>query len=433
LATVANKVKLLNADQIREYVNANGSDAMKKLLGTANTDWQDVIYGNAFTTDNNVNIASKAGDMPYRISAGYMNQDGVLKNDNLKRTTAALALTPKFLDNHLSLDVNVRGTWSKSKFATQDAIGTAIQFDPTQPVYVEDKNSFGGYYEWIQGGKPNPNAPRNPLALLDLRKDNGDVFRSIGNAKVDYSFHFLPELHANLNVGYDLARSKGNTFTPAVAARNFNEGGERTQYKTDINNKTLEFYLKYDKELPSIKSTIDATLGYGYYKNSSKVYNFNRTNAEGDKILNEPTRPFDKPENLLISYYGRLIYTYDNRYVLSGTLRTDGSSRFSPDNRWGYFPSVGFTWRAKNEGFLKEIAAVSELKLRLSYGKTGQQDGIANYSYLPNYTISGNESMYRFGDEYYYLNSPVAFVKDIRWVNNTTNKTGVDFCVFDNN
>lgn len=426
LATVANKVKLLNADQIRDYVNANGSDAMKKLLGTANTDWQDVIYGNAFTTDNNVNIASKAGNMPYRVSAGYMNQDGVLKNDNLKRTTAALALTPKFLDNHLSLDVNVRGTWSKSKFATQDAIGTAIQFDPTHSVYVEDKNSFGGYYEWIQGGKPNPNAPRNPLALLDLRKDNGDVFRSIGNAKADYSFHFLPELHANLNVGYDLARSKGNTFTPAIAARNFNEGGERTEYKTDINNKTLEFYLKYDKELPAIKSNIDATVGYGYYKNSTKSYNFARTNEAGE-VLTSVNLPFDRPENLLISYYGRLIYTYDNRYVLSGTLRTDGSSRFSQDNRWGYFPSVGFTWRAKNESFLKDQQTISDLKLRLSYGKTGQQDGIANYSYMPNYTIGGDQSMYRFGNEYYYLYSPVVYDGDIRWESTSTYNAGIDF------
>ncbi|WP_282637147.1 SusC/RagA family TonB-linked outer membrane protein [Sphingobacterium thalpophilum] len=431
LATVANKVKLLNADQIREYVNSNGSDAMKELLGTANTDWQDVIYDNAFTTDNNINIASKAANMPYRVSVGYMNQDGVLKNDNLKRTTAALALTPKFLDNHLSLDVNVRGTWSKSKFATQDAIGSAIQFDPTQPVYVEDKNSFGGYYEWIQGGKPNPNAPRNPLALLELRKDKGDVFRSIGNAKLDYSFHFLPELHANLNVGYDLARSKGNTFTPAIAARNYNEGGERTEYKTDINNRMLEFYLKYDKELPSIKSTIDATLGYGYYKNSTKSYNFARTNEAGD-VLTSVNLPFDKPENLLISYYGRLIYTYDNRYVLSGTLRTDGSSRFSADNRWGYFPSVGFTWRAKNEGFLKDHSAVSDLKLRLSYGKTGQQDGIANYSYLPNYTIGGDQSMYRFGNEYYYLYSPVVYDSDIRWESTSTYNAGIDFGFYNN-
>ncbi|VTR44196.1 SusC/RagA family TonB-linked outer membrane protein [Sphingobacterium thalpophilum] len=431
LATVANKVKLLNADQIREYVNSNGSDAMKELLGTANTDWQDVIYDNAFTTDNNINIASKAANMPYRVSVGYMNQDGVLKNDNLKRTTAALALTPKFLDNHLSLDVNVRGTWSKSKFATQDAIGSAIQFDPTQPVYVEDKNSFGGYYEWIQGGKPNPNAPRNPLALLELRKDKGDVFRSIGNAKLDYSFHFLPELHANLNVGYDLARSKGNTFTPAIAARNYNEGGERTEYKTDINNRMLEFYLKYDKELPSIKSTIDATLGYGYYKNSTKSYNFARTNEAGD-VLTSVNLPFDKPENLLISYYGRLIYTYDNRYVLSGTLRTDGSSRFSADNRWGYFPSVGFTWRAKNEGFLKDHSAVSDLKLRLSYGKTGQQDGIANYSYLPNYTIGGDQSMYRFGNEYFYLYSPVVYDSDIRWESTSTYNAGIDFGFYNN-
>ncbi|PUV22644.1 SusC/RagA family TonB-linked outer membrane protein [Sphingobacterium athyrii] len=431
LATVAKKVDLLSADQIRDYVNANGTDAMKKLLGTANTDWQDVIYGNAFTTDNNINIASKVAKMPYRVSVGYMNQNGVLKNDNMKRTATSLALTPNFFDNHLKLEVNARATWSKSKFATQDAIGSAIQFDPTQPVYVDDKNSFGGYYEWIQGGKPNPNSPRNPLALLELRKDIGDVFRSTGNAKLDYSMHFLPELHANLNVSYDLARAKGNTLTPAIAARNFNEGGERTQYKSDINNKVLEFYLKYDKELPAIKSNIDATLGYGYYKNSTKSYNFDRTSEAGD-ILTSVNLPFDKPENLLISYYGRMIYSYDNRYVLSGTLRADGSSRFSPDNRWGYFPSVGFTWRAKNEGFLKDHNAISDLKLRLSYGKTGQQDGIANYSYMPNYTIGGDQSMYRFGNEYYYLYSPVVYDGDIRWESTTTYNAGIDFGFNDN-
>lgn len=431
LATVAKKVDLLSADQIRDYVNANGTDAMKKLLGTANTDWQDVIYGNAFTTDDNINIASKVAEMPYRVSVGYMNQDGVLKNDNMRRTATSLALTPNFFDKHLKVEVNARATWSKSKFATQDAIGSAIQFDPTQPVYVDDKNSFGGYYEWIQGGKPNPNSPRNPLALLELRKDIGDVFRSTGNAKLDYSMHFLPELHANLNVSYDLARAKGNTLTPAIAARNFNEGGERTQYKTDINNKVLEFYLKYDKELPTIKSNIDATLGYGYYKNSTKSYNFARTNEAGD-ILTSVNLPFDRPENLLISYYGRMIYTYDNRYILSGTLRADGSSRFSPDNRWGYFPSVGFTWRAKNEGFLKDHSVISDLKLRLSYGKTGQQDGIANYSYMPNYTISGDQSMYRFGNEYFYLYSPVVYDGDIRWESTTTYNAGIDFG-FNNN
>ncbi|MGE8243562.1 MAG: SusC/RagA family protein, partial [Sphingobacterium sp.] len=188
------------------------------------------------------------------------------------------------------------------------------------------------------------------------------------------------------------------------------------------------------KELSAIKSNIDATLGYGYYKNSSKVYNFNRTNAEGDKILNEPTRAFDKPENLLISYYGRLIYSFDNRYILSGTLRIDGSSRFDQQNNnaWGYFPSVGFTWRAKNESFLKQLDAVSDLKVRLSYGQTGQQDGIANYSYMPNYSISGNESMYRFGDTYYYLNSPLVYDRDIRWESTTTYNAGIDFGFQDN-
>lgn len=422
-ATIDRTVDLLDANQIRDYVNANGSDVMKALLGSENTDWQDAIYRNAFASDNNLSVASSVKNIPYRVSLGYLNQDGVLKNDNMQRTSAALSLNPKLLDNHLTIDLNVRGAWSKSKFATQDAIGAAIQFDPTQPIYSDQ---FGGYYEWANGTSPNPNAPRNPLALLDLRKDNGQVFRTFGNIQLDYSFHFLPKLHANLNLGYDKSRGEGNTFTPAIAARNFNEGGERIQYKNDIDNTMVEFYLKYANNFENIKSNIDATLGYGYYDNKTTVNNFDRVNEAGD-VLNAPVFPFDVPQNRLISYYGRLIYTYDSKYIVSATLRADGSSRFSPANRWGYFPSVAFTWKLKEEGFLQYSEALSDLKLRLSYGQTGQQDGIANYSYMPNYINSSNESMYRMGDEYYYLYSPVAYDENIRWESTTTSNIGVDY------
>ncbi|WP_239018544.1 SusC/RagA family TonB-linked outer membrane protein [Sphingobacterium corticibacterium] len=431
LAKVANKVDLLSADQIREYVNTEGNDAQRASLGDANTDWQDEIYREAFASDNNLSVAGAIQpNLPYRVSLGYLSQQGILKRDLLERTTAGINFAPKLFDNSLQIDINLKGSISNSQFANQDAIGAAIQFDPTKPVYTE--NRFGNYYEWTQYNNntqqddPNPNAPRNPVALIDLKDDNGKVARSFGNIQFDYALPFLPELHANLNLGYDVSRGQGSTSIPAYAASNINTLGEITRYKKEITNTVGEFYLNYIKDLTDIQSNINATAGYGYYDNRSKEYNFDRTSADGT-VLSTPTFPFDIPHNRLISYYGRLIYTYADKYIFSGTVRTDGSSRFSEENRWGVFPSVGATWRIKEESFLKDNNTISDLKLRLSYGVTGQQDGIANYSYLPNYVRSMNESLYQFGNTFYNMYTPVAYDKNIRWESTATYNGGIDY------
>jgi len=426
IAKVARTVDVLSADEIRDFVNANGSADQIALLGTANTNWQDEVYQQAFTTDNNLSIAGAYKKTPYRFSLGYLNQDGTVITDNLKRTSGALSITPKLFDDHLKVDLNLKGSMTKSRFAFQDAIANAVQFDPTQPVLTE--NQYGNYFEWLQkSGVPNPNAPRNPVGLIELKDDRGETARSFGNLQLDYSFHFLPELHANLNLGYDISTGKGSTYIPAFAAQSAATNGYFKDYKSDISNKVVEFYLNYAKDIPSLKSNINATAGYGFYANRTKIYNY--TAFEGDRTTpsSVPVYPFDQPENRLLSYYGRVIYTFNSKYILAGTVRTDGSSRFSEDNRWGVFPSAAFTWRINEENFLESARVLSDLKLRLSYGVTGQQEGIANYSYLPNYATSSNESMYQLGGQFYYMNAPVAYDSNVKWETTATYNAGLDY------
>ncbi len=422
IATVAKKVDVLSADQIREYVNANGNAAQRALLGTANTDWQDEIYQNAFTTDNNLSVAGKFQGVPYRVSGGYLDQQGTVILDRLKRATGAITVSPSLFDNHLKIDLNLKGSLTDSRFANTGAIGAAIQFDPTQPVHAD--NQFGNYFEWTQGAVPNPNAPRNPVALLHLNNNNGKTERSIGNIRMDYSFHFLPELHANLNVGYDVSKGYGRISVPAFAAQSFATEGSRSQSLNGETNKIAEFYLNYAKNVGS--SRIDATAGYGFYDNATTVYNFPTYRSTG-VVQTVPVFPFAVEQNKLLSYYGRLVYTLNDKYILSGTMRADASSKFAEDNRWGYFPSVGLTWRVIGENFLKESKVLSDLKLRLSYGQTGNKDGIGNYDYLAKYYANSNTGQYRLGNDYYNYYTPAAYDPDLRWETTTTYNAGIDY------
>ncbi len=424
IATIDRYVDVMTADEIREYVTANGNAAQLARLGDANTFWQGEIFRPAFTTDNNISISGSVGSLPYRVGVGYLHQDGILKRDVMDRTSASVSLSPKFLDNHLSVDLNLKGSSQNSMFADQGAIFNALIFDPTKPVHAENK--YGNFWEWEQGENPHPLAPRNPVGLLELRDDDGKVLRSFGNLQLDYKMHFLPALRANLNLGYDISRGQGDVFVPAYAASSYVVGGHQSRYLSDINNKVLEFYLNYNKTSYESNSNIDLTAGYGYYDFKSTHNNYPVLRADGS-VLSEPVFPFDIPQNRLISYYGRAIYTLQEKYVVSGTLRTDGSSRYSAENRWGFFPSLGFTWRANRESMFDNAESLSKLNLRLSYGVTGQQDGIANYSYLPNYYMSSNESQYRFGDQFYHSYSPMAYDNDIRWESTTTYNAGLDF------
>ena len=325
---------VLSAGAFRKYVDSLGSGLIgtvpfKSLLGTANTDWQRVIYQNAITTDNNLSVSGAFKSIPYRVSAGFLNQDGILKTDNLRRVTAGISVSPTLFDKHLKIDINLKGAVNNTRFANGAAIGSAVYFDPTQQVY-DPKSIYGGYTEWASTSASgavtlNKLAPRNPLALLELYRNTSVVQRSYGNVQFDYRFHFLPDLHANLNLGYDVAKGTGKVVVPAYAAQNYLDSGQNNKYANRVGNTVAEFYLNYNKTFEAIKSNINATAGYGYYNNLSTNFNYPSFRANGDTIPGSiPTYALDKPQNTLISYYGRLIYTYNTKYIVAASIRTDG-------------------------------------------------------------------------------------------------------------
>ncbi|QCR23116.1 TonB-dependent receptor [Pontibacter sp. SGAir0037] len=443
-STVTKKVDVLSADELRAYVNENGTEEQRASLGNANTDWQDEIYQTALGTDNTLSVSGALKNMPYRVSLGYLNQEGVLRTDKFERQSAAISLTPEFFDNHLKIDLNAKGSITNSRFANQGAIGAAVAFDPTQPVRTE--NQYGNYFEWTtvertdQGENIllNPNASRNPVSLLELRDDRSKVRRSFGNAQLDYKFHFLPDLHANLNLGYDIATGEGTIFVPAEAGQNLINNnpalsGLNNRYRQTTDNRVFEFYLNYTKNLAAINSDINFTAGYGFYDNKTTNYNYPSYSASGEvQPGTTPVFPFDIPQNRLKSYYGRLIYTLHDKYIFTGTLRTDGSSRFSPENRWGVFPSASIAWRVSDEPFLNSVGSLSDLKLRLSYGITGQQEGIYNYSYLANYNLSSPASQYQLGNSFYHMYAPAAYDANMKWEQTAATNAGLDYGFLNN-
>ncbi|WDF54069.1 SusC/RagA family TonB-linked outer membrane protein [Mucilaginibacter sp. KACC 22063] len=441
VATTANRLDVLSADQVRQYVNANGTAAQKALLGKASTNWQDEIYQKAFTTNNNVSISGSAKNMPYRVSVGNLDQDGILKTDHINRTTTAIRLSPKFFNEDLKFDLNLNGTYQKSQFANTGAIGAAASFDPTQAVYAAG-SKYNGYYEWLNAdGTLNPNAPRNPVGMLNDYHNTGNTYRSFGNLQTDYRFRFLPQLHANLNLGYDLSKGGGSVFVPANAAQSFNNGnstnsfntgGANTEYHQKNYNTVGEFYLNYNNTFKSINSNINATAGYGYYDFRTVTRNYANYTASGALVANSaPLYPYGEGRYTIESYYARLIYTYDSKYILAGSIRRDGSSKFAPNLRNATFPSVAFTWRMSDEDFLKNSKDLSDLKLRLSYGITGQQDGIGYYGYIPSYYLSDNTSKYQLGNSFYNMYTPSAYDTSLRWEQTSSYNAGLDYGFFD--
>jgi TonB-linked SusC/RagA family outer membrane protein len=435
---ITKKVDVLNAAQFRSVVNANGSAAQIAMLGGASTDWQDQIFQTAFGTDNTVSLTGGVKGLPYRLSIGYQNQNGVLKTDNLTKTSIALTLNPRLLDNHLKIDLNVRGSFENARFANSGAIGAAVTFDPTQPVYTKSPR-FGGYYEWLDStaatGLKNL-AGRNPLGLLEQNFNKSNPVRSIGNIQVDYQLHFLPDLHAKINAGYDVSDGAGSTYIPDSAASNYiagGTGGQNNHYKTTTLNTLFEAYLNYVKDFKSIRSHLDLVGGYSFSDYLTKQYSYASYYANGTKVVgSDPTYPFNKPEHTLLSYFGRLNYTYMDRYLLTASLRDDGSSRFAPGHKYGLYPSVALAWKIKEESFLRDSRTVSDLKLRAGYGVTGQQDGIANYGYLATYSLSNINAAYQFGNNFYQGYRPSGYNPSLVWEQTATTNLGLDYGFLNN-
>jgi len=425
LSEITKTLGLLSADEYRAVVNQYAPETNKALLGNANTNWQDLIYQTAFTTDNNLSLSGTYKKLPYRLSVGYLDQNGTLKTSNMKRTSAALNLNPVFLQDHLRVNLSVRGIYTNNTFADEGAIGAAVNMDPTQPVYAN--NNLGGFFEWVDvNGIPITLGPRNPLSLLTQRDATGEARRSIGSLQFDYKFHFLPELRANLNIGYDISKGEGHTYLPVILASVFARGGSNTQYAQSKKNKLLDFYLNYTKDLASINSRIDVTAGYSYQDFLREEPSFPELNAEGDVLTPAAINPF-KTQNTLVSFFGRINYTFRDRYLLTATLRQDGSSRFNPDNRWGTFPALALAWRIIEEPFLKNTTAITDLKLRVGYGVTGQQEIGEDYPYLARYVVGDNTVQYQFGNQYYSTFRPAGFDPNIKWEETTTYNTGLDF------
>jgi iron complex outermembrane receptor protein len=436
--TFANKVSVLNSNQYREIINRRTSDGSTpapaaNLLGQANTDWQNQVFETAQGTDHNVSATGTLANMPYRASVGYTNQSGILKNSSFERTSVSLGLDPTFFDDHLKVNFNFKGMFAKNDFPNEGAIGSAVTFDPTQPVY-DSESPWGGYFYWEQPGnpgKPITIAPANPVALLELTENSANVNRYLTNAKIDYKFHFLEDLNFNMNIATDRSTSEGLEFIPETASWEYdsiNGNGKRNSYDQEKINDLLETYLKYEKDLKGISSKIDVLLGYSwqhFWRTNSEYV----TNAAGNFVKNDNV---DKTENFLVSYYGRLNYSLLDRYLLTFTLRQDGSSKFAEGNRWGTFPSAALAWKIHEESFLGGAESLSELKLRLGYGITGQQDVTdTDYPAIANVKYGDNNSRYQFGDTYYNTIRYEAYDANLVWEETTTMNAGLDFGFFD--
>lgn len=425
---------VLTADEFRQIVPGITGVPSDAVYGTADTNWQDEIFRTAFGTEQNLSVTGKIDPIltPFRVSVSYANQDGIIRNNNYQRVNAALSLTPSLLDNHLNISLNGKVSWERERKVDESVIGNAISYDPTRPVRTDDTTGPGlGYYIWKNGNSPMAIQTDNPVAMLELDDRVNKVFRSIGNAQFDYKMHRLEDLSFNLNLGYDVLNSNYDRYVPEFAGMlytgNQKDGtGLDETGRQQKRNYLLDFYANY-KHTWADRHDFSAMAGYGW-QHFWKKYNRTQNDPEGNE-LNTPKHY--ESEYYLVSFYGRVNYGFDSRFLLTATLRSDASSRFSKKNRWGLFPSVALAWRLINEPFLRDQNTLSDLKLRAGYGVTGQQDIIDDYPWMTTYSISYPESSYLF-DEWYHTYRPNGYDNDIKWETTTTWNVGVDWGFINN-
>ena len=441
---------VMTGDQYRDYMRSTYAgtsrlETVESLMGTANTNWQDLIYRTAFTTDQNLSVYGNVkGKFPYRVSMGYTYDEATLKVGDNQRANLSISMTPKFFDDHLSVNINAKGIYNKANYPNSGAVGSAISFTPTQEPYFRNadgsinKELFNGYWNWNVGGQVSTNYGINPLSQLYDYTNRNDSWRSLGNVQLDYKIHGLEDLRLNLNLGYDVARTDGYKYAAlgsVTSARNNMSGRDLYEEYANTNSNTLlELYANYNKQFGI--HHLDVMAGYSWQHNYVKYDNISFYNANRDEVYLDS--PSDRREYYLLSFFGRVNYSIDSKYLFTFSLRDDASSRFSKENRWGLFPSAAFAWNIVEEDFIKDHQTpLSNLKIRLGWGRTGQQDiGMDNcYAYQPRYVISTSRNMMIPGfpglgdgvDGYAYTISPMAYNKNIKWETTETYNVGVDF------
>lgn len=442
MASVSTKMgnqDVLSADEFRNFVIANSTQQKYvDMLGNANTNWQDLIYQTAWGTDNNIAFSGGIKKLPYRLSLGYNEQNGLVKTNNFRRTSVGLNLSPKLFDNHLTVNANIKGSMTENRFPA-GVIGAAQFFDPTQEVYdySAQGDKVNNYWEWfLTPNNVNVNATRNPLASLYGRRDVSTVFRGIGNLHLDYKLHFLPDLHFNVVGGYDYQKGTGAVtefpnFAGVLSSGNLSTRRDYTQEKT---NQLLETYLNYVKTITPIDTKVDLLAGYSYQQFHDKVPGALTYYGSPDKV---PTGNNDYEGKLtLLGFYGRGIFTIANKYILTGSVRRDATSRFyngvDLKNNWGTFFAASGAWKIKNETFLKSSNVVSDLKLRAGWGETGQQEVGGYYNSFASYNVSEASAQYGFGDNFYFMYRPTQYNPNLTWETTETINAGLDFGFWNN-
>jgi len=459
VAQRAQKLKVLTGDEFRNFVRSqtyrtaindtarNIADQFRRdtLLGKANTDWQDQIYRTAYSFDNNISLTGSVARTPFRVSYGNLNQQGIVRTSQLVRNTLSVGVTPMFLNDQLKVDINLKGSVADNHFPDAGAISGAVTFDPTQPVRDSSPEfiPYGGYFENLNGTTPNSNAPSNPVAQLDLRRDRSTVKRSIGNIQLDYKIPGVAGLRVNYNVGYDFQRGDQKTVVDPNSRAGYKsltqlgQNGSTTVTAQSRNTWLNEVYAAYARDLGGA-GRFDVLGGYSFQNFVSSKPNNQPTSQNNEPVVGTlpATYPYTRREYALQSYYTRLNYSFKNRYLLTATFRADQSSRFAKANRTGYFPALGLGYRLKEESFLRDVAVVSDLKLRASYGRTGQQDigaGVggddfaAYYGSQAAYTASNPTASYPFGNVYLNTLRPEGVNPNLKWETTTTYDLGLDY------
>ena len=440
IGTVAKKYDVLSGDEYRALINEMSEGNPPLTLGAYNTDWQDQIFRTAVSHDHNISVTGGIGPVPYRLSFGYTNEDGILKTSNFERYTLSLNLAPTFFKEHLAVTLNAKFMSAKNRYADGGAIGAALSMDPTQPVYF-DKNDpdaayTRGYWQHMTDAtftdpswtrQPNTKNTANPLAMLELKNDHAKSQSFIGNLEIDYKIHGLEDLHIHANVGGDYSQGNQWTEIDPASASNFYYGytGRDVKYKYNLQG---NIYAQYQHLFG--KHNVDIMAG----TEAQHFHNNGFNEGYGwDPFLEVKKDPKDRSttafatRNSLLSYFGRLNYIFNDRYLATFTMRWDGSSRFSKDNRWGKFPSLALAWKVKNEKFLASVDWVSDLKVRAGWGITGQQNVGLDFYYTPLYSVGDDYAQYPIGNDYMHTLRPNAFNKDLTWEKTHTWNAGVDF------
>jgi len=431
VSTPIEYVDVYSGDEMRNIAYNNPTlyaEETYDLLWNENTNWQDEIFRTAVSQESNLSISGAIKEVPYRASVGFNNQNGILENTSMKRLTGSLSIDPVLLDGDLKVNLNVKGMTTDNNFGDTGAISSAINMDPTKPVYDDTQTGSAGYFQWANYGASLGTA--NPVEQLMAVDNKSEVNRVVANAQLNYNMPFIEGLRANLNVATDYSKSDGHNNRPVTSPTTLtgDRNGKLNDYNATYKNNLVEFYLNYKKDLEGINSVIDATAGYSWQHFEEDTYSF--TTSLGEDNQND-AESSSFTENYLVSFFGRVNYTLADKYLLTFTLRDDGSSRFIDDNKWGLFPSAAFAWKIKDENFLKDVDVISSLKVRLGWGVTGQQDIGEDYPAQATYVQSSIGSYYKINGEYIPTLRPDAYDPDIKWEETTTYNAGIDFGIFD--